>query len=215
MAFCNSVRPTQYEDQVTLNLDFPEMNPAGMMAFRVNNIEIDKKELIDSISIYMPLCDGRDYKNIKAVLHDNGGGFLVTEPAVPFYMIKEVAQLHSLEGKNVCEDAMKMHKMVATAISKKQRHEKQVHFLFPDGIVCKANHFSNSKAKMKMNFRMMDILLKKGDPQLQTADVVQTVAFVFWRIAIDQEARHLERAASEDLEDEFTKATQCMSQMQI
>jgi hypothetical protein len=92
-------------NSLLLNLEFPERNPDRMMTFGVNNIEVDK-ELIDLITIYKPLFVARDYKKAKAILQDDGDRFLVTKPTVPFFMIKEVMELHSLvEGKHACKAA--------------------------------------------------------------------------------------------------------------
>jgi hypothetical protein len=55
----------------------------------------------------MPLFDAsRDYKKVKAFLHNDGGRFLVTQPIISFFMIKEVTKVHSLEGKGVYKDAL-------------------------------------------------------------------------------------------------------------
>jgi hypothetical protein len=60
---------------------------------------------------------------------------------------------------------------------------------------------------------MMEIVIKKGVNG--GSDRKQTVPFIFWKLSIDQEARHLERVASEDSDDAFINATLCMSHMQI
>jgi hypothetical protein len=79
-----------------LSMDYPKRNPNGMMVFHANDMKVDK-ELIDCITIYKPLFNARDIKKTKAMLHEDGGGILVTEPSVPTYMIKKVKEIHSVE----------------------------------------------------------------------------------------------------------------------
>ena len=84
-----------HTEEHTLNLEYPERNTGGMLVLRANDIEVDS-ELIDSITIFKPLFDLRDYKKTKAILHENGGGISVFEPSVPTYLVNKVQKIHKL-----------------------------------------------------------------------------------------------------------------------
>ena len=202
-------------EEYTLNLKYPELNPNGMMVFRANDIECNT-ELIDTITIYKPLFDGRDIKKTKAVLHEDGGGITITEPHVPHYMINEVKQIHQLEGQEgLCIPTMRVHRIAATDIrTKPMRREKQVALYFPDESTCKIDNVNkHSGNKLKNNFRMLNIVLSEkgedGEP------LVQLVPFLYWKLTIDGETRQLERSTSEDSDDDFTQAQSRMSSMKL
>jgi hypothetical protein len=202
-------------EEYILNLKYPELNPNGMMVFRVNDIE-HNGELIDTITIYKPLFDGRDIKKTKAHLHEDGGGITITEPPVPHYMINDVKAIHQLEGKEgLCLSTMRVHRITATDIkTKPMRCEKQSTLYFPDEVTCKMDNFNKHGGnKLKNNFRMLNIVLSEkgedGEP------LVQLVPFLYWRLTIDGESRHLERSTSEDSDDNFTQAQSRMSSMKL
>jgi hypothetical protein len=180
---------------------------------RGNDIKIGS-ELIDAITIYKPLFDMRDRKKTKAVLHEDGGGITITEPSVASFLIKEVAELHMLEEPTNCVPTEQAHKIAATDIQTREiRKNKQVHLMFPDGITCKLDHFNNKNGKLKNNFRLLKVIVeKKADP---ANNIIQLIPFIFWKVTIDGESRHLERQTSDDDDDDFEKAQTRMSNMRI
>jgi hypothetical protein len=201
-----------HDEDYDLSIDYPERNPYGMFAFRTNDVLLGT-ELIDIISIYKPLVDSRDKKGTKATLHEDGCGFTVTEPSVPSFLIKNVLEIHALEGNDVCQPTKQTHQVAANNIfSKAVRQNKQVNFMFPDGITCSADNFNNQKnGKLKNQFRVLDVLVLAaagGRPAIK-----ETIPFIFWKITIENEARHLERQQSEDSDDDYAKARERMENM--
>jgi len=195
-------------------LNHPERNPGGLLVVRANNIKVDK-ELIDAITFYKPLFDMRDSKKVKAVLHENGGGLTITEPSVPTYLVKEVVEIHLLEGDKDCVPTQQAHSIAATNIQTKEaRQDKQVHLMFPAGIICKLDHFNGKKnRKLKNNFRMIETIVEKR--KSPDKDRVQLTPFIVWKLTIDGEARHLEQQASDDSDDDWDAASKRMSSMQV
>jgi hypothetical protein len=203
-----------HEEEHTLNLDYPERNPGGMMAFLTTNVKKNDDELIDVIRITKPLLDSRDKDAIKAKLHDDGSGFTLFEPATPSFMIKEVLEIHALDLEESCEREKEMHQVVANDISLKEaRQNKQVTFEFPDGITCNTDNFANHKSGLlNKEFRLLDVLVD-GVKGTDSA-VMETKSFVFWKLTVDTEARHLKAKAPSEQSD-YAKARARMSSMNL
>jgi hypothetical protein len=84
-------------EEIILNLDQPEQNCNGMLVLKTVDIMVGDTEQIDVITIFKPLYDPRDIKNIKAVLDADGGAIALTEPVVSCYFLEEVKEMHTLE----------------------------------------------------------------------------------------------------------------------
>lgn len=178
-----------------------------MFIYRTNDIE-KGLELVDSIRIYKPLFDARDFKKTKAVLSPDGDYIKITEPSTPAYLIKEVDILHDLEGTNQCIPSLREHKIIATDIKTKDwRQTKSTILTLPDDLACKIDHFGNTKGKLKANFRMQKLKV--------SGSLEQVITFVFWQVAIDREARRLERQDSDDSEDAYDNAAKRMSGLNL
>jgi hypothetical protein len=194
-------------------LTHPERNAGGLLVVRGNDIKIGK-ELIDAITIYKPLYDMRDRKKTKAVLHEDGGGITITEPSVASFLIKEVAAIHNLEGNDNCVPTEQAHKITATGIQTNEvRGTKQVHFMFPDGVTCKSDHYNTKNGRLKNNFRLLSSIVEKKPKPVD--NIVQLVPYIFWKVTIDGEARNLESQTSDNDEDDLENAKTRMSNMKI
>jgi hypothetical protein len=74
---------------------------------------------------------------------------------------------------------MQAHRAAATDIKSKEICcNKRVELLFPNGITCKWDHFSNQKGKLKNNVRMMKVVVANKD---LGSKVTQLVLFLFWK----------------------------------
>jgi hypothetical protein len=121
---------------------------------------------------------------------------------------REVTDLHDLEASSTSIHSMRQHKIIATNIKTKDWRQMKVMILtLPDDMICKIDHFSNAKGKLKANFWMQKLKVK--------GSFKQVVTFVFWQVVIDQEACCLERQDSEDSDDAFEQAHKCMSGMNL
>jgi hypothetical protein len=187
-------------EELYLSLEHPERNPTGMFEYKANDIEINLgTELVDAIVIFKPIFDARDKKKIKAVLSPDGTHITVTEPSVPTYLVDHVSQIHQMDRSDMCIPSKRAHQVIATDIkSKEARQTKKSLYFFPAGMRCKTNHFSNTVSKLKNNFRLMDVVLMKD---AAGKEVKQLVSFIFWKVTINQESRHLKRQNSDDSED--------------
>jgi hypothetical protein len=143
----------------------------------------------------------------KAVLSPDGDYIKVTEPSIPTYLRKDVEAIHKLEG-TVCIPVKREHKIIATDIKTKDwQQSKETILNLPEGVICKADYFGNTKGRLKNEFRTI---------QFKVSDSMNQVApFLFWQISIDREARRLERQDSEDSEDPFAAAQKRMSEINI
>jgi hypothetical protein len=210
MSYRRSILPALPDiEEIILNLDQPEQNCNGMLVLKTVDIMVGDTEQIDVITIFKPLYDPRDIKNIKAVLDADGGAITLTEPVVPCYFLKEVKEMHTLEdalagGTKGCILTKRSHMLAATNVQAKDlRAQKKTILRFPEGIICK----HDGKGKLKNNFRMLKAKMSAGEPH--------PVQWVFWKLIIDSERRHLERQASEDSDDGFAEAQKRMSAMNV
>jgi hypothetical protein len=208
------------EEEYDLDIERPENNVNGIMVVKGSEIIVGGKEVVDALTIYKPLYDVRDYKakKVKASLLADGTGITVTEPTVPFYFIQNAGQIYDLEGAKACESTARTHAIAATGIkTNNNRQIKQVTLKFPDGITCNNDNFNKSTTKdgslkLKNNLRMMPVQMDKddkGDP------ITTTIAFVFWKVSIDGEARHLNADAASDSDEDLDDAFKRMQNMKI
>jgi hypothetical protein len=206
----SSVLPGMPDDEeIVLNIGNPERNNS-MLVLRTDDVMLSKVEQIDQITIMKPLCDPRDIKHIKAVLDPDGRSIILIEPVVPTFMLKEVKAMHAMDdfgGKEHCVLTKRSHQIAATNVQTNElRATKRTLLHFPDGIVCKT---VDKKAKLKNNFRMMQI--DAGEKGQQNLHPIQ---WVFWKLTIDSESRLLERQDSDD-SDDLTDAMKRMSAMKV
>lgn len=186
-----------------LNLSDPTRNPDGMIVVRANNI-VDGNELYDKLTIYRPIIDARDYRQVSVVLHEGGGGFSITEPSVPKCFYEEVDDIQvQLEQTKHCELTETSHRVMSMQLKgQKVVNIKETNFFFPDDISCIPEKFGNTKAKIVTNIKLLPIKVgKKG---------VAMVTYLVFRLKIDDpEGRFLDDGIGGSF-DEFEEATNRM-----
>jgi hypothetical protein len=183
-----SVLPGLYphEQDFTLDFEHPERNPNGMFAFTTPNVDVPNSttdEVVHVATVYKAVTDMRDMGEFGATLLEDGSGFILMEPSVPRFIL-EPEDLHDLEGEELCVEVMKSHQLNFTAIDKrKNRQSKQGTFHFPHDIQCTRAHFGNHpNGTLQNQFRVLTVAVQAGK--------TQDIPFIFWKITIDQEARH-------------------------
>jgi hypothetical protein len=141
--------------------------------------------VVDVVTVYKSVTDMRDFKEYKATLLEDGTGFTLMEPSVPRFFL-DAEDLHDLEGKDMVWEIKKDHLLHSTAIEKRHnRQSKEGTFHFPDGVCCTALHFDNQpNGTLQNQFRVHQVESKEGSGKFQD------VAYIFWKMTVDQEARH-------------------------
>jgi hypothetical protein len=174
-------------------------------------IEVNKA-LVAKLTLYLPFSDVHDYKEkkFKATLLRDMSGVVVTMPTVATFLFNNVAELHALEGTEVCRATERSHKVVGVLIKGNNMAQlKEVTYLFPKGMTCNNKLFNQTVSG--------DLKLSNNLRFLQTVEgtITQMNPFIFWEMAIDGETRRLETSSSADDEDAINKAMKRMSNMNI
>lgn len=84
----------------------PWENPYWVVCVQSKDNQLDKKDVVDVLKIYMPIPDSRmnhdqkASKKVSASLHDDGAGFTVTLPSMTAGMTEEngIKQIHDGES---------------------------------------------------------------------------------------------------------------------
>jgi hypothetical protein len=209
------------EEEYDIDFEKPENNVYNISCHLGPNVK-NGGEILNTISIYLPVLDVRDYHNkkYKAVLLSDRTGIRVTIPTLPQYQVDHVEEIHALEGSGACESTLLMHTAQAKAIKKRTiRQTKHLILSFPFGMTCNNKHFNykNSvdeevKMKLKVTFRLLAVDSKKEDEETPK---VHTKAYVFWKIVIDGEKRYYEDSEEDSSEDDFADAELRMSNLSV
>lgn len=184
-------------------------------------------EVVDIITFYKPLHDARDKKDTKVYLFENGTGLRIIDPALPYYFVEQVDDMHT------GDEAEKVsHQVAATAMKKKisdgvfARTLQTWDIHFPDSarggaMVCKLGQFGSprekEKRRVKTNFRVIDsVVFTSAGKDGAVIETVHQHSYLWWRLIIDGDSKPLQHKADEeeesDDEDQFTNR---MSRMNV
>jgi hypothetical protein len=190
-----------------INIDRPEQNN-GMLVIRGDNIKVeDDKEVVDALTFIYPLTDPNDLLYLKPVLLRDGSGIALEEPTITEYFWKRTAMIHDQETDMACDKTETEHRINSAALKKVQsRKTRKVLLEFPEGLTCKADHFSNKPSKLKVHYRELSV------PIRERAANIRVVQYAWWKVAISGRERTVETGGSWDDEDPFADATDRMNQ---
>lgn len=141
-----------------VDFNFPEGNPHGLFVHLIKDFKLDDKKLINKVKVWwMEIGDFRDlatYKYADLVL--NGRALIVYKPGVPFFWLKEQAQLQALE-RIQCERSNNSIDVALTSIElDKSRWTNSILIIFPENDVCHSDlqsdvaPVSNLRIKIRM-----------------------------------------------------------------
>jgi hypothetical protein len=197
------------EHEHLVNLEYPDLNTESMLFFKDNNVTIGK-EVFTVITIYQPLYDPNDYKDIKLSLDPSNPTILrKISPNITSFLRNAVDGVHEqeedTENPEVFSFPRKQHKTMATAINSDERRKlKMTMFRLPFSL--KLDHFGNTASQLVKNYRNVEVPV--------TATIHHTCAFIYWKVVVDEEARRLEPDAKAE-DDPFAEAQKRMSKMKV
>jgi hypothetical protein len=97
---------------------------------------------------------------------------------------------------------------------KEVRKLKEIHYEFPEGVLCSTDHHGNQKdGLLNKNFRMMEVLVSgtRGNSDQELEWVKQ----VFFKLTVESEARLLEAKTATKKKNFREEARERMSSMKI
>lgn len=201
--------------EYTLNLDFPEQNGNGIMAFQAKQVTVGKQERLNVIYVYKPVFDVQDTVGdfkVTATLLDDGSGIIVREPCIPSYMIHLSKRMHKLEGKEADDEvnlaAFKTHGIVSAAIKKDfKRRTRTTVYRFPNKIRCTLDYFNKrDNNKVESNLRLL--------PDLQSIKNYTTFnGFIIWKMAVVDSIESWEDGNEVDADSDIAKAINRLSNL--
>jgi hypothetical protein len=165
------------------------------MAIKGVNFEDSKtKQVVDKLSIYMPIIDIKDYSEgrYSARLCQDGGGIIISEPTIPHFFWEDPDEIQSLvDGTNVCTVTRLAYRVIATRVQEtKEIRTHEVEYRFDKDITCN-NEFFNldvnggpPNTPLKLIAKMVVQKRVLGVDSLGK-DIVDYMPFVVWRMAID------------------------------
>jgi hypothetical protein len=194
----SSVFPDQ-DVEYSLNLEHPERNQGGIFPVVARDID-SKSELIDKLTLYLPILDIRDYKDhkYKAGLLGDFSGVVVKMPSVPNFLFGDVAQMHNLEAvSNLCVPTQKAHKVHGYAINANELCQvKEITYKSPKGMTCTNKHFNekeNGGCSLVNSLRLFKAVV--GWDSTVNKEIKQKIIFCYWQMPVDGETRRIEETS--------------------
>lgn len=141
-----------------IDFDFPEGNPHGLFVQLIKDVKLEDKKLISKVKVWwMNIGDFHDvvtYKFGDLVLQ--GRALMVYKPSVPYFFLKEQADLQAKE-QIVCEASNNSMDVALTSIDlDKSPWTTSILIIFPEDHVCQPDlksdiaPIANVRIKLKM-----------------------------------------------------------------
>jgi hypothetical protein len=204
------------KDNFKYNISFnkPWLNPPGLWVLKIDEIKIDGV-LYDKVVIVSCLHNMTNRTTVKARLSPLGNALIVTGPTLPKFLFRqdltETILALVFKGKADSNMTNKWENVSTTMTQDKLLQTVDLTYKFPNGIPCNNKVFnSNKKGNPPANdFHIVSkfhVFTEKASTEKTGTDIVQSIPFFVWEMAVDNEEQHnhctkLEQEEEDDDDD--------------
>jgi hypothetical protein len=145
---------------------------------------------------------------VKARLSPLGDALIVTGPTLPKFLYRrDLTETIVFKKKADSNTTNKREKVFTTMTQDKSLHTVDLTFKFPDGISCNNKVFNNNKKgnPQAEDFHIVSkfhVFTEKVGTDKTGTDIVQSIPFFVWEMAVDNEEQQNCRTELEQEEEE-------------